>query len=250
MKTLLIDIETAPNKVYTWGLFGQNISLNQIEEPGYTICFAAKWLNKDKIIFKSVHHQDEETMLFVAHDLMSEADAIIHYNGNNFDIPVLNSEFLKHGMNPPAPSNQVDLLKAVRRNFRLTSNKLDFVARHLGIEGKLEHKGMDLWSGCMAGDAASWKTMKAYNIQDVLLLEQVYDRLLPWIDDHPNMALYSDSKDAMCPSCGSDQLQRRGTQKAKTMEYQRYQCTACGGWSRARTTMLSKEKRKNVLVKI
>lgn len=250
MKTLLIDIETAPNVVFTWGLYNQNIALNQIDEPGYTLSFAAKWFDNKKIIFKSIFHHGEADMLEEAYRLMEEADAIIHYNGSHFDIPTLNSEFLKHGMTPPAPSTQVDLLRTVRRNFRLTSNKLDFVARHLGIEGKLPHKGMDLWKGCMRGNKADWKVMKEYNIQDVLLMEHVYDKLLPWIDDHPNMALYSDTTDAICPTCGSDKLQKRGTQKARTMEYQRYQCKDCGSWSRARTTSLSREKRRNVLVKI
>lgn len=250
MKVLLIDIETAPNRVYTWGLFHQNIGLNQIEEPGYTLCFAAGWYGKDKTIFRSVHHHGEEEMIHKAHELMEEADAIVHYNGASFDIPVLNSEFLKHGITPPSPSTQVDLLRTVRKNFRLTSNKLDFVARHLGIAGKLPHKGMDLWSGCMRGDHNSWKTMKDYNIQDKELLVPVYDRLLSWIDDHPNMALYSDSTDAICPSCGSGKLQKRGTHKARTMTYQRYHCQDCGSWSRARTTSLSKEKRKNILVKL
>lgn len=250
MKTLILDIETSPNIVYVWQLFGQNVGINQIEEPGQTICFAAKWYGEKKVHFRSVHHHGEMEMVAKAHELMEQADAIIHYNGTKFDIPKLNTEFLKHGITPPAPSNQVDLYRTVKRNFSLTSNKLDFVARHLGIEGKLPNKGMDLWTGCRHGDKKSWKEMKEYNIQDVLLLEPVYDRLLPWIQDHPNMALYSDSTDAMCPSCGSTKLQKRGTQKARTMEYQRYQCTDCGGWSRARTTLLSKEKRKNVLVKI
>ena len=44
MNILLIDIETAPNKVYTWGLWNQNVSLNQIDEVGYTLCWAATWV--------------------------------------------------------------------------------------------------------------------------------------------------------------------------------------------------------------
>ena len=250
MRTLLFDVETAPNISMTWGLFNQNISLNQLLEPGYTLCFAAKWLDKKQITFKSIHHDGVDKMLTTAHDLMSEADAIIHYNGIKFDIPVLNSEFLKHDFAPPAPSTQVDLYRTIKRNFRLTSNKLDFVARHLGIEGKVQHKGMDLWRGCMAGDKADWKKMKEYNIQDVLLLEKVYDRVLPWIQDHPNMAHYSSEGVPVCPSCGSTELQRRGEQKSRTMTYQRFQCQACGSWSRARTNNLSKEKKQRVLVKI
>jgi len=53
-KILFLDIESAPSRVYTWGLFNQNIALNQIEEPGYTLCWAAKWFGKKKMLFSSV----------------------------------------------------------------------------------------------------------------------------------------------------------------------------------------------------
>lgn len=54
MKILLLDIETAPNTVYTWGLFKQNIAINQIESPGYILCWAAKWLGDDRMFFSSL----------------------------------------------------------------------------------------------------------------------------------------------------------------------------------------------------
>ena len=54
MKILLLDIETAPNTVYTWGLFKQNIAINQIESPGYILCWAAKWLGNEQMYFSSI----------------------------------------------------------------------------------------------------------------------------------------------------------------------------------------------------
>ncbi len=54
-KILLLDIETAPHRVFAWGLWGQDIHLDQIEEPGYTLCWAAKWLGPGrKMMFNSV----------------------------------------------------------------------------------------------------------------------------------------------------------------------------------------------------
>ena len=182
--------------------------------------------------------------------MLSEADAVVHYNGKKFDIPKLNGEFLKHDMPPPPPPYQIDLYHTVKQNFKLTSHKLDFVARHLGVEGKVQHKGMDLWSGCMKGNKADWKVMKEYNIGDVILLERVYPRLLPWIKNGPNLALYSDSTEVMCPSCGSNNVQKRGFYKTPTQTYQRHRCGDCFSWSKARVTMLSPIKRKSVLVKI
>lgn len=248
MKILLLDIETAPNKVYTWGLFKQDIALNQIVEPGYTLCWAAKWYGQDKIMFSSVYGDGKSKMLQRIYDLINEADAVIHYNGTKFDMPILNQEFLVEGFSPPSPVIQIDLLNTAKRRFRLLSNKLNYVSEYLGLGSKVKHKGMDLWRECMEGDKQAWKTMEAYNKQDVVLLEQVYDILRPWVPNHPNHALFSDGEEPVCPNCGGKHLQRRGLYYTKTMTYQRYHCQDCGAWTRERTTNMDKDQKKSVLV--
>lgn len=247
IKVLILDIETAPNRVYTWGLFKQTVALNQIEEPGYTLCFAAKWLNKPGVIFKSTYHDGRETMLRSVYKLLDKADVVAHYNGTKFDIPTLNQEFMARGWPPPAPFQEVDVLRTVRRRFNLTSNKLDYVLRVLDIPGKVQHKGMALWRECMAGIASAWNTMRRYNIGDVTKLEKVYKRILPWIINHPNMALYNPSGKLVCPVCGSTRLQKRGFQYTATQKYQRYQCQKCTSWSRERFTAVKPKDRKNIL---
>lgn len=248
MKILLIDIETAPHKVYTWGLWKQNVAINQIEEPGYTLSWAAKWYKDKETKFASIFHDGKHNMLDTIYQLMEEADVIVHYNGTSFDIPTLNKEFLMAGWTAPSPYKQVDLLKVVRKQFRFPSNKLSYISSELGIGGKVNHKGMELWRECMAGDANSWETMKAYNIQDVNLLEKAYPILLPWISNHPNHGLYNDSDTMVCPNCNSHRLNKRGMAYTKTLTYQRYVCLNCGTWSREKITNTDKEKRKQIIV--
>lgn len=248
MRVLLLDIETAPHRVYAWGLWDQNIALNQIEEPGYTMCWAAKWLGQKPIYFKGLNKHSVKEMLEGIHALIEEADVVVHYNGTSFDMPTLNHEFVKAGLKRPAPYKQVDLLRTVRRQFRLPSNKLSYVSEYLGLGEKITHKGMSLWRECMEGDAAAWRTMERYNKQDVVLLEQMYNTLLPWIVTHPNRSLYDLDSVFKCPKCGSTHLQKRGFAYTQTQTYQQYQCQKCGSWSRERTTALDKEARKHVLV--
>lgn len=247
MKILLIDIETAPHKVYAWGMFNQDIYADQIQEPGYTLCYAAKWYGKKRMMFSSVHKHGTEEMLTRAHSLIEEADAVVHYNGTKFDIPMLNAEFLQHGFPPPAPHVDIDLLQTARKRFKLPRNSLDFVAGHLGLGGKYKHKGMILWRDCMDGKASAWAEMEKYNKQDVVLLEQVYEVLKGWIPNHPNPALFNDRTDIQCPNCGSTNVQRRGSRVTATMRYPRYQCQDCGKWSSGRQNDLTKEKRDSVL---
>jgi len=235
MKILLLDIETAPNLATVWGLWNQNIGINQILDAGYTLCWAAKWLGERKISFDSVMNSSPEVMVRGIHSLIDEADAVIHYNGTKFDMPTLNKEFLLFEMSPPSPYKQIDLLQTARKQFRFPSNKLDYVARSLGLGTKTKHTGHELWLKCMNKDEKAWKLMERYNKQDVKLLEKVYHRLLPWIKAHPNMGLYSENSDeTVCTNCGSADLQRRGFSRTSVSVYQRWQCNACGSWQRTR----------------
>lgn len=237
MKILLLDIESSPNTAHVWGLWQQNVSINQLMESSYVLCYAAKWLGDKEIMFDSVHQSKPKAMLKGIHGLLNDADAVVHYNGTKFDIPTLNKEFLLHTFNPPSPYKQIDLLRVVRSNFRFPSNKLDYVAQRLNLGKKHEHEGHELWVKCMNGDKDAWKRMEQYNIQDVVLLESLYNTLRPWVRNHPNHNLFAD--DHVCPNCASTRLQKRGTAISSTGTYQRYQCSSCGTWSQSTKSVKS-----------
>lgn len=180
MKLLTLDVETAPNKAFVWGLFNQNVSLSQLVTPGYTLCWAAKWLGKP-VQFGRKGQKGKAHFLRPLYDMMCEADVIITYYGSAFDIPTLNKEFLLLGWEPPTQFAQIDLCKVVKNRFKFASRKLDFVCQQLGIGAKTSHKGMDLWNGVMADNASDWRVMERYNRMDVVLTEKLYHRLLPWL---------------------------------------------------------------------
>ena len=180
MKTLYLDIETTPIKAYVWGLWDQNVSIDQIIEPTTMLCFGARWGGTKKVIFKSVHHDGYKTMLEELHALMEEADVLVGWNSAAFDHKHINREFLENGMAPPSPVKDLDLMSIVKANFQFPSNKLDYVAQKLGVGAKVKHSGFKLWINCMAGDPKAWAEMKKYQIQDVNLLIDLYDILLPW----------------------------------------------------------------------
>jgi DNA polymerase elongation subunit (family B) len=230
MKILLLDIETAPNLAYVWGVFQQDIQVNHMVSSSTTLCWSAKWLGDKKIMFDSVHGSSHKKMLERVHALLDEADVVVHYNGRKFDIPTLNKEFLLAGMSPPAPYKQVDMLMVSRGAFRFQSNKLDYVARQLQLGSKVKHEGFQLWVSCMNGNGAAWKRMREYNQGDVLLLEKLYNRMLPWIKGHPNRSAHEGIE--CCPHCGSKHLQRRGTARNASGLYPRFQCGSCGTWMR------------------
>lgn len=230
MRCLLLDIETAPNLAFVWSLWKETVNIDRIVNSGYVLSWAAKWLGESQLHYDSLHKSKPVRMLDRIHRLLDESDAVIHYNGKTFDIPTLQKEFVLHKMPPPAPYKQVDLLQIVKAEFRFPSNKLDYVAQALGLGNKVRHPGFQMWVDCMNGKATAWKQMEEYNKQDVVLLERLYERLLPWIKIHPNHGAFGDV--SVCPNCGSDKFRPRGFAITLVMKYQRYLCDACGTWFR------------------
>lgn len=234
MRVLALDIETSPSICYTWSLFDNHIGVDQIVEQPRMICFAARWLDSEDCMFFSEFHHGKSEMLRRAHELLSECDALLTFNGRSFDSKHLQREFLLNGFTPPAPYQHIDLYLVARKQFRFLSNKLQNIARELGLEGKVQHSGFDLWKRCLAGNADAWEEMKTYNMRDVNLLIDAYQKLLPWIHSHPNVVLIDNLLDdcLRCNNCGSKNVMQRSSCYTATSEYQRYQCLKCGSWLR------------------
>ena len=247
MKILHIDIETSPHTVYAWGLFNQNISLNQIIEPTRVLCAAWAWHDVDDMHFAAEwRHGGRKSMIAKLYAALNEADAVCHYNGASFDVPHLNREFLEAGYGPPAPYAQIDLYRTVRRSFKFASNKLAWVSEvlALGDDGKLK-TDMTLWTRVLDGDAAARSEMQRYNEEDVRLLKELYEQILPWIAGHPNVGLYDDSlAQPVCGSCGSTHVVKEGFSYTAAGKYQRYSCKGCGKWLRAAKRMDTTELRE------
>lgn len=225
------DVETRPHIAYSFQTFKAFISMDQIIEPARVICFSAQWYGSKTPIFFSEHHDDRGTMLSELHKLLDEADVVVTYNGKAFDVPWVEGEFIAEGMLPPSPYFHVDLYQVVRSRTRWPSKKLDYLSLRLLDDRKVHHTGFQLWLDCMAGDAKAWALMKKYSIKDTQLMVPLYERLRPWVKNHPNVG----RGEFTCPRCGSGEVQRRGHQVTVHTKYDRFQCQVCGGWSRSKS---------------
>lgn len=221
-------------------MWNQNIAINQIDEAGYVLCWAAKWLGDSDVMFDGIYKSGPKKMLRGIHRLLDQADAVIHYNGSKFDIPTLNREFLIHGFSPPASYQQIDLLKTARSRFKFPSNKLAYLAKVLDCKTKVETRGHSLWLDCMNRDQKAWEEMEIYNRGDVETLEEVYYKLRPWIKGHANHSTFDSA--LVCPTCGGTEYQRRGYHLTKAGKYPRFQCKDCGSWFRGSKTEAPTEK--------
>lgn len=234
MKILILDVETSPNTAFVWGMWNETIPLSRLIESSGILCWSAKWLGEESGYFSSIHKHQKRKMLRGIRDLMCDADVVVTYNGNKFDIPVLNKEFWLAGITPPSPYKSLDLYQTIRRTFRFTSNKLDHVCDQLGL-GKKKETEFQLWVDCMNRNSAAWERMEEYNINDTVLLEKVYLEALPWINNHPNQSVYSESP--CCTNCGGTNYNARGYAFTTTYKYKRFQCKDCGTWFRDRNNI-------------
>lgn len=247
MRILAIDIETRANLVETYQVYGEiRISPDQIIRPVEMVSFAAKWVGEPGMEFWSKYHDSRKKMLRRIWDLLNQADVLLHYNGENFDVPHISRELAERGFLPPSPFKQIDLYKTARRAFRFPMNKLAYVAPALGLEHKVEHEGIiKLVRRCERREQDALARLKEYNVRDVELLEALYKRLQPWILNHPNRGAWSEED--VCRVCASHKLQRRG--KAVTRAgiiYPRYHCKACGAWSQGKTALQGSPRMKAV----
>lgn len=227
-RVLLFDIETAPNLAYVWGKYEQDVIAFKSE--WYILSVAYKWLGESKVNCITIQGKkgNDKALVTKLRELFHKADVIIAHNGDAFDIKKARARFIFHGLKPPSQFATIDTYKVAKRYFNFNSNKLNDLAVYLNAGEKVKHTGFDLWLGCMQDKAKSWSLLKKYNIQDVRLLEKVYNLLLPWMDKHPHMALLQDRKG--CPKCGSDQVVKDGVRANSASLQQQWNCKACGGY--------------------
>lgn len=234
LKVLFFDIETSIPKVYTYGLYDQNISIANVIEHPRMIAFTAKWLGKKKVYAYSEYHQSRTEMLKALHALLDEADLVVGWNSKRFDVRWVNSEFMVDKMLPPSPYKQLDLMQETKRNARFLSNKLDYISDRLLNDKKLEYNMAKMWikvdnpETSEAERKKEWNAMMRYAKKDTALLEPLYQELLPWLR-LPHPVHQGDDK---CRNCGSEDLEKRGLARTLNGVYQRYQCRSCGSWSR------------------
>jgi len=231
-KILYLDIETRKMTVKTFTLYPKFIPATEIEDPGGMLCWAAKFEGGTV----EYRRQGDPDFLTKLHDMVDEADIIVHYYGSSFDMKHINREFLAAGLDPPSHYQQIDLKKVIKRHFNFPSYKLDYVCQALGIGCKVKHMGSEMWDLCDQGDKKAWRMMEKYNKQDTKLLPALYKRVRPWISNHPNTALYVEDPDKpICPTCQSTKVVRKGTQVNKgTGSYERFKCGGCGAPLRSR----------------
>lgn len=255
-KVLIFDIETAPIIAHVWGLWENNVGLNQIVSDWHILSWSAKWLGDapNKTMYDDQRNeknlQNDKRLLQGIWDLLDEADVVITQNGVHFDKKKLNARFIMNDFTKPSSYKHIDTKLLASKHFGFTSNKLEYMTDKLCVKyKKLKHTkfpGHEMWTECLKGNLDAWKEMEKYNKYDVLALEELYNKLIPW-DSSINFNVYSDDEVNEC-KCGSVSFIKNGFYYTNVAKYQRYRCKGCGAEIRDRNNLFSKEKKASLKV--
>jgi hypothetical protein len=248
----LFDVETLPMKVLSWSMWDQNIGIEQVESGTGLLSWAGKFLNEPEVFSDILTPTEARARNYrritkSCHEFLSQCDVLIGHNVVDFDAKVIATYFLKYDL-PLLKPILIDTLKIARRNFHYDSNKLGFLNRQLGIKEKMANEGFPLWKKCGDGDVEALNRMREYNKTDVTALEELYYKLLPYFPHTFNLALYNDIDKYQCPVCGNTELTDGRFYYTPAGKYETLVCTKCKCVSRKKENLLSKEKRKSLLV--
>lgn len=235
MKRLFFDIETAPNIVYSWRV-GYRVILppENIIQERKIICICYKWEHKKKVYsFTWDQNQSDEKLLKDFVKICNQADEIVAHNGDKFDIKWLRTRCIFHRINFPDKIQTFDTLKKSRTGFKFNSNKLDYIAKFLGVGEKIKTGGFDLWIKTMNGDKKALQEMVDYCKNDVLILENVFNELEKYVQANTHVGVVMGAGRWSCVSCGSINVRFNGQNVSKTgMIKFRIRCNECDkGWS-------------------
>ena len=227
------DIETTLAKSYHFGQWKQNIGVKQQVQEGHLLSHAWAWGDEPVVgsilTREEMLNHDPERLVLEAWSLLDNADVVVAHYGKKFDIPKLNGYFLKYGLQPPSPYKVVDTKEISSKKFLLPFNSLEYLAKALGVQQKIDNSGIQLWIDCDQGKQEALDEMLAYNIGDVEALRDVYYRLISWDNNGVNMALYNDEHTALCTHCGCDDIISLDGKYAYTAQrkYSLFRCNSC-----------------------
>lgn len=240
IKILFWDIETSLMKGYFFSLWHKMIPIEDVISDWRILCICYAWNNEEpkRIVGR------ERTILRKFIKILNQADIIVYHNGDKFDMKRVRAKAFEHGLLPPKPfnsANTVDTLKVAKKEFDFSSRKLDFIAHTILKIGQKLQTNKKLWIDATEGCKDALERMATYCEQDVILLRDVYLRMIPYITNHPNLSLFTDNP--ACPNCGSEDLQKNGVKKTRTGLYQEYKCKSCGSYPRGKKNLKTVEMR-------
>lgn len=208
IKRLFFDIETSPNIGYFWRAgFKLNIGTENIIEERKIICISYKFEDEEKIhTLTWDKNQCDRKMLLKFMEIINKSDEAIGHNGDRFDLKWIRTRCIYHRIPMFPYYRTLDTLKKSRGIFNFNSNRLDYIAKFLGVGAKVKHDGFDMWKDVMRGDKVALQNMVTYCEGDIIVLEDVFLTMQNYIKHNTHSGVINGKLKASCPNCASENV--------------------------------------------
>lgn len=253
-----IDIETAPILADVWNVWQQNVGKPQIHRRSYIMSYVSKVLGEDEVSYMDGRDTPFEDfdVTYGLRDELDEADFVVGHNFNKFDLSRIRGRVAIHGIPPFSPIKVIDTLTACRK-FGFPDNRLETMLEEFDIPvKKSKHRrfeGHEMWKQCISGNMDAWDEMVDYNIVDVVGNELLYERIKPYIDNHPSFGIFgaeAHEGKVFCGFCGSEDIIKYGYRYTNLSKFRQYKCNCCGKYPRGRTNLLDLETRQGMTARV
>ena len=250
-----IDLECLPPRGYPgWGMRDQYITPDMITDDSCILSWSAIYTHDSKIYSdimtpKEAIKYDSYRVTKSLMEFVNTCDIFLGFNSINFDGKLLTTELTYHSL-PPVKYRNIDVYQLLRNHYRLTSNKLAFVAKKFGIRQKIDNEGFMLWRRCAEGDKKSLDEMQFYNNGDVVSTLDLFWKIQPYVSNSiPSFSTYREDKKMVC-QCGCETFVKDGDWHTNTAVYDRLRCAKCKAVYRGKKNILSKNDTKDFLVRL
>jgi len=161
-------------------------------DQGFLLCGGIKELGgKAKVVglhtagFENGRLHIDKKLALALREAIEAYDGLITWNGIMFDVPFLNDRLTLAGENPLEKRFHVDIMYQARMGkSALTSSRLDWVSKALGVASRKTALDLNTWKEAEAEALAHFANgRKNYDYivehceKDLLVTEQVYERL-------------------------------------------------------------------------
>jgi DNA polymerase elongation subunit (family B) len=230
-KRLFYDIETSYNIVKSWRI-GYEVRLTDkdIIQERAIICVAYKWDGDSQVKYLAWNKGDDSELVTKFAEILNSADEVIGHNSDRFDTKWLRTRCLYHGVALTPFIQSIDTLKEAKKLFLFNSNKLDYISKFLGSEGKMETGGLELWDDVvLRHNKQALNKMVAYCKQDVEVLEEVFNKLNPYLKNKVTKTIKIEGNGINCVECSSQNIVKHKIRiSIAGRQTQQYQCKTCG----------------------
>jgi DNA polymerase elongation subunit (family B) len=218
-RLVFFDTERLPPTWWAWeSNKPQYLNHSQLLSNGFfsSIQWMHEWESKpsaysltDKLKYFRENPACDKHVCIKAAEVIENVDILVAHNGKRFDWKHLKARWLYHEIPVPKKPYIVDTLTEARTSA-FPSNSLAGLSKHLKIceKGTNDADIITMLTGSMKDRIEHINKQTKYGLKDIQPLKELYYRLLPGMERHPNMSAYTGLP--CCPRCGSQEYQSRG----------------------------------------